>query len=235
MKIPKRTIMKNTFLLGAVAVCLVHPVGAALYNSGTISVGQVIEDGNAAPFQSSYAFSGIPTPEGESSPAIRGVEVSLNISGGFNGDLYGYLTFVSSDSSITTITLLNLVGSSMSDPLGYRDAGMIVTLADSGSTSIHDYGGNGGAQFDAGSTRYSADGGSFANFNNINANGTWTFALADLSGGDASFSMLNSWSLSIDVVPEPTTWALIIFGTLGGGVGIGKLVRRRLRPAGNGF
>lgn len=222
-------IMKKTILLMALAVLWAHGTSAAVYNSGTLTVNQQIADGNAVPYQTSFTKTDIPIPDGELTPALRGVEVSLNISGGFNGDLYGYLTFQSVDSSVTTITLLNLVGTTVSpyDPLGYRDAGMIVTLSDLGATSIHSYGGNGGAQFNPGSTKYSADGGSFADFNDLNANGTWTLNLADLSGGDTSFSTLVSWSLNLEVVPEPTTWAAIIFGTMFAGVQLTRYVRSR--------
>jgi hypothetical protein len=221
------TNMKKTILMGALAVLWLNVSSASVYNSGTLSVGQEIADGNVVPYPTSFTKTDIPIPDGESTPALRGVEVSLNISGGFNGDLYGYLTFQSVDSSVTTITLLNMVGTTVTpyDPLGYRDAGIIVTLSDSGATSIHNYGGNGGAQFNAGSTKYSADAGSFADFNGKNANGTWTFNLADLSGGDTSYSTLVSWSLMLDVVPEPTTWAAIIFGTLFAGVQTVRFVR----------
>jgi hypothetical protein len=225
--------MKKTILLGALAISLASSGEASIYNSGTLSVGQQIADGNVVPYPTSFTKTDIPIPDGESTPALRGVEVSLNISGGFNGDLYGYLTFQSVDSSVTTITLLNMVGTTVSpyDPLGYRDAGMIVTLSDSGATSIHDYGGNGGSQFVGGDTKYLADGGSFAAFNGANANGTWTFNLADLSGGDTSFSTLVSWSLTLDVVPEPTTWAAIIFGTLFAGVQTLRYVRGKRAKA----
>jgi hypothetical protein len=48
-------------------------------------------------------------------------------------------------------------------------------------------------------------------YDGLNPNGTWTLFLAnEASGGDPS--MLVSWSLSIDAVPEPTNIALGIFG-----------------------
>ena len=51
---------------------------------------------------------------------------------------------------------------------------------------------------------------SFANFNGLNPNGTWTLFIADLSAGDQS--QLVSWDLNIiAVVPEPVNVALGIF------------------------
>ena len=52
------------------------------------------------------------------------------------------------------------------------------------------------------------------------------------SAASGTFSV-NSFTFdgTVSAVPEPTTWALIIFGSVGGVVGMGKLVRRRWRPA----
>jgi len=65
-------------------------------------------------------------------------------------------------------------------------------------------------------------------FNGLNPNGTWTLFFADLSGGDAS--TLVSWGLDIAAVPEPTTWALVGFGLMFGGVTGARMIRLRRGP-----
>jgi hypothetical protein len=65
----------------------------------------------------------------------------------------------------------------------------------------------------------------FAESNGRTINGTWTLFLADMSGG--STMTLNGWSLDITAVPEPATWALIIFGTVAGGTVVVRRVRRQ--------
>jgi hypothetical protein len=56
------------------------------------------------------------------------------------------------------------------------------------------------------------------------ANGTWTLFLTDLSGGEVT--TLVSWGLDVSVVPEPATWALIIFGAVAGATVLARRVRR---------
>jgi hypothetical protein len=52
----------------------------------------------------------------------------------------------------------------------------------------------------------------FASYNGLNPNGNWTLFIADMSGGDISFSQLDSWSLTFNAVPEPVNVALAVFG-----------------------
>src|SRR5690242_13386236 len=68
--------------------------------------------------------------------SIQDINVRLNISGGWNGDLYAYLVH----SSGFTV-LLNRVGRSGSSSFGYGDSGMNVTFDQSASQSsdIHFY------------------------------------------------------------------------------------------------
>jgi hypothetical protein len=47
-------------------------------------------------------------------------------------------------------------------------------------------------------------------FDGRNPNNTWTLFLADSAAGDAT--TVTGWSLDITAVPEPTTWAAMIFG-----------------------
>ena len=66
--------------------------------------------------------------------SISAVTVTLNISGEFNGDLYGYLQHSSG-----FCVLLNRVGRTGSDSHGYDNSGFSVTLSGTGSYDVHLY------------------------------------------------------------------------------------------------
>lgn len=186
---------------------------ALIYSSGTLNA--QIPDGNVNGYQNTINVSGL----GGSENIITDVNVKLNISGGYNGDLYVYLTHSSGFS-----VLLNRTGRTVGDPFGYGDAGFNVTLNDSASTDIHAYGGNGSAQLagtwqpdarntDPATVVNTSPRGAFLNaFNGLDANGSWTLFAADIAGGDQS--TLVSWEVDITTVPEPATMALGIFGAL---------------------
>ncbi len=219
--------MKNKILLtGWMAMALAVSASATIVVSDNWSIGQVIADGNPAGMTVSQTFSGLSTGP------IGDVTVRLNLSGGYNGDLYGYLVLQSADSSTMTAILLDRIG-----PGAYGNSGSIINVTLSGNTA------GGGSVYlgDIGSVaatgdvttgvgqNYTPDGNATALsvFNSHNANGTWTLFLADLSAG--SQSTLVSWGLDINVVPEPATWAMIIFGSL---VGVYASARRmRRQPA----
>jgi subtilisin-like proprotein convertase family protein len=148
---------------------------------------------------------------------IQSVEVSLNINGGYNGDLYAYLSFGDGFA-----VLLNRVGKSNSDDFGYGDSGLNVVFSDFAATDIHQYGGNGG---DLLTGTWQPDGREtnpqlvvttdartalLGSFNNLDPNGIWTLFVADMATGYQS--TLASWSLQIVTVPEPDTLALLALG-----------------------
>ena len=179
------------------------------WSSGFANGGN-IPDGSTAGWSDTRNVSDITMP----SASIVGVTVTFTISGGFNGDLYAYL---SHDGVL--VPLLNRVGTgtgpntSPTYYFGYSDAGFNnVTLADGGAGgSIHNYG-SGGAGVPTGT--YSPDSGglTFAGaYGGINPDGNWTLFFADLSAGGGQSELVN-WSLSINAVPEPVNVALGIFG-----------------------
>ena len=49
-----------------------------------------------------------------------------------------------------------------------------------------------------------------SSFNGLDPNGTWTLFIADASGGGQS--TLQKWSVSIEGVPEPGSFALLLAG-----------------------
>jgi hypothetical protein len=163
---------------------------------------------------------------------IADVSVSFTISGGWNGDLYAYLSHDSSG----TLILLNRAGTGLGASgstlhnYGYSGGGFNnITLSDNGgSGSIHSYGGTtlNSAPTPNGSYTPDATGGAtfYSTFHGQDlSSGNWTLFFADLSGG--SVATLTGWSLDITAVPEPVNVALGIFG---GVLGVGGLCRTRL-------
>ena len=187
-------------LLAAVA-----PVRASLYTIGAIPDG--------SPAGVSFVGTYDAAPAGST---VSGLTVSLNISGGFNGDLYAYLVSPNG----TLVMLMNQPGVSLNG-IGASGAGMNITLQDglSDHGSIQDVT---SSSFMTGS--YNAAG-SLANFNGSPADGNWTLFFADLSNGGGT-SLVEGWSLNITAVPEPVNLSLAIFG---GGIGIFTL-RRFISP-----
>jgi len=58
-------------------------------------------------------------------------------------------------------------------------------------------------------------GATFAVFNNINPNGTWTLYIQDDRDDDSG--VLSRWSLTVTTIPEPTSIGLLLFAILGVG------------------
>ena len=217
---------KATLLGLGLLTCLSAQAALFTLSSGTLNT--AVPDGNVNGLQSTLTFNDAYFDN------VLDVNVRLNLSGGYNGDLYVYLTHGSGIS-----ILLNRTGRTGANSFGYGDAGFNITLDDAAATDIHAYGGNGGAQLtgtyqpDARNvnpaTVLNTDSRSafLSAFNGLDANGGWTLFIADVSGGDVS--TLVSWELDITAVPEPTTVALGIFGgvlALGGGL---RAWRKRAR------
>lgn len=186
-----------------------------------------VPDNNASGWADSHSVSGL-----GSGLQITGVQVSLNISGGWNGDLYGYLSYQPSGGGAgALLLLLDRVG----DPAvsgGYGNTGFAVVLSDAGAHAIENYqnfsyttSSSGQVQ---GTWRANDGSTSFAQtFAGLDPNGTWSLFLQDRATGDES--QVTSWSLQIQAVPEPTTWALIGFGVLFAGGVMVKRMRRGQR------
>ena len=180
------------------------------------NVNSAISDGNPVGFASSITVSGL-------SNIISSIQVNLDITGGFNGDLYAYLLGPQGGFAV----LLNRVGTSSGNPFSYSDAGFNITLS-SGAPDIHFYqdyviptgqltgtwapdGRNISpasvpSVFDTAATTANLD-----LFAGIDPNGGWTLFIADLGSGGGQ-STLVSWGLTIATVPEPQTWMLIAGG-----------------------
>jgi len=137
---------------------------------------------------------------------VADVQVTLNISGGWNGDLYGYLVHGSG-----FVVLLDRVGSGNVGAAGYGDSGMSVILGSTGANgSIQTYGGNSIFSSSPSGNYSTITPSAWNSFDGTDVNGNWTLFLADMSSGD--ISQVTGWALTIEAVPEPATWAMIIFG-----------------------
>ena len=144
------------------------------------------------------------------------VSLSLELSGGNNGDLVASLTYDG-----RTVALLNRPGlAGDSAGIGYTTSGMNVTLSDGNYNNINT------TQYPVSGSTYNPAGGSvtFQSYNDsaMNVNGGWVLYVADLSGGDGDdVSRLTGWSLDFEPVPEPVNCALAGFGLLFAGIDVG--------------
>jgi len=189
---------------------------SATFSSGFQNSGN-IPDGSTIGLADTRTLTGIPFN------SIADVNVRLNISGGWNGDLYAYLVHNSGFS-----VLLNRVGRDGSSSFGYGDSGLNLTFDDQASQSadIHFYqtvaGFNnsmiqGAAAWrpDGRNVSPLSPGASLASasrtalldqFFHQDPNGNWTVFIADVSGGGGQ-ATIQSWGLDLvpTAVPEPAS------------------------------
>lgn len=166
---------------------------------------QIIPDNNA---------SGVAFPFNLSTPGpafISSVSVALNLTGGWNGDLYAYLSHGSGFA-----VLLNRVGRTALDPDGSGASGFNISLADANAADIHNFSGSPVSgnfapdarnvnPFDAVDT--SPRHAPLSGLNGLEAGGSWTLFFADVA--PASVATVQSWTVSVSVVPEPSVTALL--------------------------
>jgi len=222
--------MKTTLILGA-ALALATAAQATLFHYNYDVTDTLIPDGSTVGYADTHAIGSV--AGGGVTDEIVNVNVRLNLTGGYNGDLYGYL-LLQNGAGTTSSILLNRIGRTGTD-YGSAGSGLAnITLSSSGVTDIHTELGSlsgGTYQADGRAVDPNSDFSTATRtaglnvFNGQLANGTWTLFLADLSGGDQS--TLVSWGLDITVVPEPATWALGIFGVLLGGTMVVRRLRRQ--------
>jgi subtilisin-like proprotein convertase family protein len=155
---------------------------------------------------------------------ISNLTLTLNISGGYNGDLYAFLSGPNGGFAV----LLNRSGvSNSASQFGYGDSGFNVTFDDTAANSIQyyqnyspAYNGNGqltgtwqpsglniDPQSDPSDFLAASQTALFDSFYNTSATGDWTLFLSE-----GSQSTLQSWGLTITTIPEPSTLALTGLG-----------------------
>ena len=197
---------KSLFLCGILVLNLAtvaHGQGLGAINTNW-TVNAVIPEGNPVGMSISETFQNLnPGP-------MTDVSVNLDISGGYNGALYGALILQEANGNTATEVLLNQMGTSPSNPLGSSGAGLDVTLSDTGTVngSVHWATGipTGTWLPDSANTLAGA-------FDGLTANGTWTLILADLDDGTGTPTLV-SWGLEANVAPEPAAGGLAGLGGL---------------------
>lgn len=182
------------------------------------NVNTAIPDNDPAGLQDTRTLSGY---EG----VIESVEVRLTLTGNplaFNGDFFVSLQSANGGYAV----LLNRVGRTTVEPLGYDHNGFDITFTLSGS-DVHLY--------QTFSPSYDLDGrltgtwspdarnvdpdlvldtdartANLDTFAGIDPNGTWTLFVADMNLNGAA--TLDGWGLNVTVVPEPGTLVLLGLG-----------------------
>ena len=211
--------MKFAFLIPclALSVALAAPVRAT--TSSLWIVGQPIPDNSILGVTDTRNFVSAITN-------ITDVKVTLNISGGWAGDLYAY---VQHDSGFAV--LLNRVGRTAVSILGNPSSGFSVTLSDAAAADIHlapdsgallsgEFQPDGRTADPAVVLNTSARGAMLSSFRGLSSQGNWTIFVADIAAGDEA--ILQSWSLEITGIPEPSGGTLLL-------AALGILLSRRRR------
>jgi MYXO-CTERM domain-containing protein len=207
---PYQSDMKTTALLTLVLLTAGSATAATVVTETfSMSTSSIIPDGN---------LSGLvqvinPTT---SITNVDLITITLNTTGGWNGDLYAYLWH-----NGTLSVMVNRPGRTSANPLGSATSGMTLTLADSATTDLHLASGalNGTFQPDgrdihptlALDTSPRTD--SLADFIGLPAAGDWRLFIADASSGDEA--TLVSWSITLTgAIPEPGG-TLLLLGMVG--------------------
>ena len=199
---------------------------AATIDSGSLSVGIPVPDGDASGLVRSF--------HAASTEFVVSVTVSVSLVGnsGFNGDLYASL--VHGDRSAV---LLNRVGLTPTTASGYGDSGMSIQFSDTAEAGdVHAYrmslfgnhstplGGaltgswapSGRALDPAAVTESTARTALLSGFQGQVASGDWSLFVADMVGGNSL--VLQDWSVQIETTPVPEPWgaSLAAAATLAG-------------------
>jgi subtilisin-like proprotein convertase family protein len=204
-----REIKKPAWMLAGLLAASV--AFADLFESGDIN--QAIPDGNEFGICDTLTVTGM-------AGVITDISVSLAISGtgygAYNGDLYAYILYRDDVDALFAV-LLNRVGKTDDNPYGSWDDGFDVTFTMAGN-DIHNASPDGGIL----TGEWGADGretdpadvvdtdirtATLDQFIGSKANGSWTLFVADLSVGGTA--QLDSWSVNIEAVPEPTVVGLL--------------------------
>lgn len=204
------TFMKRYFLSGLAVFALVANVSASISITNVFTSG--LANSGYIPDNNLSGWSDTRTLSGNTGLTVTDVRVTLDIASGWNGDLYGYLVHGSG-----FVVLLDRVGQNMSNPSGFSNSGFTsVTLWDGMGNSLIQTNGSYSSSSPVPTGNYTSAGGTLnTSFDTLAVDGSWTLFLADLSTGD--ISQVTGWTLTIDAVPEPTTWAMLIFGSVFGG------------------
>ena len=190
-------IMKLT--ITSIALTSFMAAGAARANV-SFPVNADIPQGNPVGLSSQGTVSGL-----AGGGIISHLTLSLDISGGYNGDLYAFLE---APSGATTL-LFNQPGVTDSNPFGFGGSGLKVTFADAGASTLQNAPETDGFLFSGTYQPVTP----FSTFKGQNGNGQWTLFVADLADGGGQ-PVLNQWSLDISTAPVPEPGRAYALGVL---------------------
>lgn len=203
----KTRLISTALLALTTSLATAIPIDNVLTKS--FSGSAAIPDNNASGLAFSFDLN-TPTPA-----MISGISVDLNISGGWNGDLYAYLSHGSSFA-----VLLNRIGRTALNPDGSSSSGMTVHFSDVYLTDIHNFaGGTLAGNFAADGRNVSpltvldtdARTATLENFIGADPNGSWTIFFADVAPG--ARSTLTGWTVSLSL-PDTGSTAMLLAGVL---------------------
>lgn len=207
----------------ALLVCRFSATADAITNTVTYTPGAVIPDNDPNGISDTHNFS-------SSIQSITDIQITLDISGGYNGDYYAFLRHGTSGFAV----LLNRVGATVGNTSGSSDSGFSIILNDAASLDVHGASAGGGTltgiwqpdgrnidpQLSLDTTQRNA----LLNvFNGTSASGDWTLFVADTSA--VGIGTLQDWTLSVvgTAVPEPGVASLLLLG----GLTLGAFLLRR--------
>jgi hypothetical protein len=198
--------MKSTSLLALLLTAGAATASTIVTETFSMSTAAVIPDGDLSGLVQTI------TP-GSTITTVDLLTLTLNTTGGWNGDLYAYLWH-----NGTLSVLVNRTGRTTALPDGSPTSNMTLTLADAAATDLHMATGalTGTFQPDgrdihpsvALNTSPRTD--TLADFIGSPANGDWRLFIADVASG--SEATLTSWSITLTGVqiPEPSAAALLM-------------------------
>jgi subtilisin-like proprotein convertase family protein len=175
--------------------------GGVTYTASASGLGQTLPDNTEAGVGYALNF-------GASGLNIGDISVSFNMSGGYDGNIYAYLSHGSQ-----IALLVNLITGAA------NSSGFDVTLTTGTGSDIHTASGTAGQPL-TGTFLADGTGAGLTTFQNTDPNGSWTLFFADEGPGDAP--TLNNFSVDITPVPEPVNVALAIFGVALLGTGVAR-------------
>lgn len=191
------------------AWCLASLPASAANFSGLWTVGETVPDNSIIGLTDTRVVTSDVT-------SMSSVIVTLNITGGWAGDLYAYVVH---DSGFAV--LLNRPGRTAANLLGNPAAGFQVVFDDGAATDIHlapadtaplagTFQPDGRTANPATVTNLSPRSAMLNSFNGLPAAGTWSLFVADVAAGDEA--VLQSWSIEIAGIPEPGASVLCLAG-----------------------
>lgn len=204
--------MKILLPLTLLGACL-HPLHAAsVVNQFDFTVNAAVPDNSPIGLSDTrQIFSSI--------TSITKVTVQITMNGGWTGDMYAYLAHGSGFA-----VLLNRPGRSLADLAGSGVSEFSVLLGDDAVFDIHTAiapSGSFSGYFQPDARAVDPDdaldsslrSAFLSSFEGLDSNGDWTLFVADVIPGDVM--VLDSWSLTIEGVPEPGTATLVALAALG--------------------